>query len=217
MILLIDNYDSFTYNLVQMLQAQTDLPVTVYRNDALTLEQVLALKPAGIVLSPGPGHPAIAEDFGVCAAILEHYKAASPEQSKQLSPLLGVCLGHQGMGLAFGAEVTQAPEIIHGKASPVHIDAESALFNDCPNPFEAMRYHSLIVANNAAFPHDDFEITATTHAAHDETAIIMAMQHRTKPMFGVQFHPESIGTPEGNQMLGNFIALVQQARKSTAV
>ncbi|MEB3206115.1 MAG: aminodeoxychorismate/anthranilate synthase component II [Vampirovibrionales bacterium] len=211
-IVIVDNYDSFTYNLYQMLQAQTNSPVLVHRNDALTLQALWALNPAAIVLSPGPGHPAIAADFGICADILKHYQNSAAQEpsimhDKPLVPLLGVCLGHQGMGLVFGGQVVQAPTIVHGKSSPVVITAANPLLEGLSNPFEAMRYHSLVVANNEHFPHEHFDISAITHLAEDEPPLIMAMHHKTLPLYGVQFHPESIGTPQGERLLGNFLHL----------
>jgi anthranilate synthase/aminodeoxychorismate synthase-like glutamine amidotransferase len=190
-IVLIDNYDSFTYNLYQMVQALTDLPVKVYRNDALDLAGILALTPDRIILSPGPGHPGIASDFGVCKDVI---------LSEQVTvPVLGVCLGHQGMAHHAGGTVCQAPFIVHGKTSPVGIIKNVPLFDGLSNPFQAMRYHSLVVDPDN-LP-DCLEVTAkeTTHG------LIMGLKHRTKPHYGVQFHPESIGTPEGNQLLQNFL------------
>lgn len=192
-IVLIDNYDSFTYNLYQMVQALTPHPVEVFRNDEISFEEVLAKKPVGVILSPGPGHPGKPEDFGVCARVITHW----PELNV---PVLGVCLGQQGMAAHFGGTVKQAPAIMHGKTSQVRIlKPESPLLQGLSNPFTAMRYHSL-VADEATLP-DCFTITAKDND-HD---LIMAMDHKEWPLYGLQFHPESIGTPEGAKMLENFV------------
>jgi anthranilate synthase component II len=198
-LVIIDNYDSFTFNLYQMVQAQTEREVKVFRNDAITLEALLALAPAGIILSPGPGHPANDRDFGLCKQIILHWAGLAKETVP--CPVLGVCLGHQGMAQHLGGQVTQAPQIVHGKTSQMSIVKASPLFNQLSNPFQAMRYHSL-VADEASLP-DCFEITAKAVAEN----LIMAMQHKTIPLYGVQFHPESIGTPEGGTLLKNFIGL----------
>jgi anthranilate synthase/aminodeoxychorismate synthase-like glutamine amidotransferase len=195
-ILLIDNYDSFTYNLFQMVQSQTDHPVVVYRNDAIDLDGVKALQPNRIILSPGPGHPSNDSDFGVCKDIILH-------QEELGCPILGVCLGHQGIVHHLGGRVIQAPVICHGKTSSVGIrrgeNGISPLLDGLSNPFQAMRYHSL-VADDATFP-DCLQVTAREMA----NGLIMALQHKTLPIYGVQFHPESIGTPEGAQCLRNFV------------
>ena len=193
-ILLIDNFDSFTFNLYQMLQAQTDLDITVHRNNALTLSDIHALKPAGIVLSPGPGHPANPADVGICSDILAW-------QADLNCPVLGVCLGHQLIAHHFGGTIERAPNVMHGKTSRIEISPSfTPLFKNLPPTFDVMRYHSLTVSPTD-FP-AALQITATTG-----DGIIMALQHRTQPIYGVQFHPESIGTPEGNRLLGNFLAL----------
>jgi anthranilate synthase component II len=192
---LIDNYDSFTYNLYQMIQAQTSHPVKVYRNDAISFEALCELRPIGVILSPGPGHPAKASDFGVCAEVLTRWPQLNV-------PVLGVCLGQQGMAAYFGGQVVQAPAIMHGKTSQVRIlKPESPLLQGLSNPFTAMRYHSL-VAEEASLP-ACFEVTAKDND-HD---LIMGMEHKEWPLYGLQFHPESIGTPEGHRMLLNFITL----------
>ncbi|MEM7482481.1 MAG: aminodeoxychorismate/anthranilate synthase component II [Acidobacteriota bacterium] len=184
MILMIDNYDSFTYNLVQLLTA-AGAEVEVLRNDAEPAQGMLERKPDGIVLSPGPGRP---EGAGVCLDLL----AARPEV-----PLLGVCLGHQSLGLAFGAEVARAPCLMHGKTSRVRHDGEG-IFEDLPNPFEATRYHSLDVPK-ATLP----DCLVATAWSDDD--ILMAMRHRELPWESVQFHPESILTREGPRLLVNFL------------
>lgn len=190
-IVILDNFDSFTYNLYQMVQGVSAQPVEVYRNNALTFEALLALRPSGIIISPGPGHPGIPEDFGVCRDVLTRYAELGV-------PLLGVCLGHQGMVHYLGGTVAQAPEIVHGKTSLVQVIKPSPLFEGIPSPFEAMRYHSL-VAQESDLP-ADLEVTA--RESHNN--LIMAVQHKTWPWFGVQFHPESIGTPCGEALLRNF-------------
>jgi anthranilate synthase component 2 len=186
MILMIDNYDSFTYNLVQMLAA-AGAEVEVVRNDAEDVAGLLARRPAGIVLSPGPGRP---EDAGVCVELL---RRGSPV------PLLGVCLGHQALGLAYGATVDRAPRLMHGKTSAVRHEG-AGIFAGLPDPFEATRYHSLEVKESSLPP--ELEPLAW---ADDGT--LMGMRHRELPYWGVQFHPESILTASGPQLLGNFLTL----------
>ncbi len=186
MILLIDNYDSFTYNLAAFLSAFDE--VRVVRNDRIRADQVRALRPARIVLSPGPGGP---ESAGACLPILRELGGEIP--------LLGVCLGHQCVGAAFGARVVRAERPCHGKASPVFHDG-TGLFQDIPSPFPAGRYHSLVV-EPSSLP-EALEATAFT-----EEGEIMALRHRTRPLFGVQFHPESILTENGRTLLRNFCAL----------
>lgn len=200
-VLLIDNYDSFTFNLYQLLQGETPTKVVVVRNDADTVEGLLATyNPTHIVLSPGPGHPDEPKDFGVCAELIR-------QLPRHKIPMLGVCLGHQGMASLFGGKVVSAPAIVHGKTSliealPLEDGAISPLFAGLSVPFEAMRYHSLVVEERS-FPHEVLQITAK-----DKThGLIMGLQHRTLPLYGVQFHPESIGTPEGHQLLHNFLTL----------
>ena len=191
-LVIIDNYDSFTYNLYQMLQALVPDKIEVYRNDALTFEQLKELRPDKIVLSPGPGHPSNDKDFGVCRDIIvKHDELATPT--------LGVCLGHQGMVQHLGGQVVRAPEVVHGKSSDVKVEKECALFDGLPQVFSAMRYHSL-VAREEDFP-ESLEIVAR----ESRLGLIMALRHRTRPLYGVQFHPESIGTPDGNLMLRNFV------------
>jgi anthranilate synthase/aminodeoxychorismate synthase-like glutamine amidotransferase len=193
MILMIDNYDSFTYNLVQVL-ATAGAEVEVIRNDAASVEALLAREPEGIVLSPGPGRP---EDAGVCLDLLRR---------RARIPLLGVCLGHQALGLAFGATVDRAPRLMHGKTSPVrHQDV--GIFAGLPDPFEATRYHSLEVKEGTLPP--ELEPLAW---ADDGT--LMGMRHRDLPYWGVQFHPESVLTGAGPHLLGNFLDLCQRARRA---
>ena len=188
MTLLIDNYDSFSYNLYQLV-GELDPGIRVIRNDEMTIEEIRALRPARIILSPGPGRP---EDAGIT---LEAARTLGKE-----NPTLGVCLGHQAIGEAFGGNVVHAPEIVHGKADKVYLEAASPIFKDMPNGFEAARYHSLIVEPES-LP-ECLEVTAKT--AKDE---IMALQHKTLPVYGVQFHPESIMTPQGRTILKNFLSL----------
>jgi len=189
-ILVIDNYDSFTYNLVQALGA-LGAQMQVRRNDEIDVQGVRAMDPAGVVLSPGPGRP---ETAGCCIDLV---RGIAEE-----TPLLGVCLGHQALGAAFGAAIELAPEVVHGKTAPVQHDG-GVLFESLPLPLEAARYHSLVVSLRD-FP-DELEVTATAPGG-----LIMAMRHRTRPLFGVQFHPESIATPEGPTLLRNFLAVASQ-------
>jgi anthranilate synthase/aminodeoxychorismate synthase-like glutamine amidotransferase len=187
MLLVIDNYDSFTYNLVQYF-GELRAEIRVYRNDALTLDELLALKPDHICISPGPGTP---DSAGISNDIL---------LSDPLNvPILGVCLGHQCIGRAFGGRVVRAARLMHGKTSQVFHSGKS-VFAGLPNPFEATRYHSLIVQRDSV--PDCLEITAET--AEGE---IMGVMHKTRPIHGVQFHPESILTQEGRALLANFLAM----------
>ena len=186
-ILMIDNYDSFTYNLVQYL-GELGQELIVHRNDKLTLEQVKRLKPDRIVISPGPGSP---KDAGVSNEVIRELGPTIP--------LLGVCLGHQCIGAVFGGTVERNVRMMHGKTSPIHHDS-TGVFKGLPNPFEATRYHSLIV-RRADFP-KVLRISAETKE-HE----IMGLQHRTYPIYGVQFHPESILTTAGKQLLENFLKL----------
>ncbi len=193
MILLIDNYDSFTFNLVHFL-GDLGAECDVRRNDTLTPYEAVALQPEAIVLSPGPCTP---NEAGIC---LEMVSVAAARKI----PLLGVCLGHQSIGQAFGGKVIRAPEPIHGKTSPIH-HKNTDVFAGLPNPFTATRYHSLIV-EKSTLP-DVLEETAFT-----EDGIIMGLRHKTLPIFGVQFHPESIATTHGHDILQNFLALARVAQ-----
>ncbi|WP_127900848.1 anthranilate synthase component II [Solirhodobacter olei] len=186
MLLLIDNYDSFTYNLVHYL-GELGAEVLVRRNDALEVQEAMALKPAGIVLSPGPCTPT---EAGICLPL-----AAAAAQAGV--PLLGVCLGHQTIGQAFGGKVVRCHEIVHGKPGVIHHKG-TGVFTGLPSPFEATRYHSLIV-DRASLP-AELEVTAWL-----EDGTIMGLRHRTKPIEGVQFHPESIASEHGHQLLENFL------------
>ncbi len=191
-IVIIDNYDSFTFNLYQMLFEVGANNVQVFRNDEIDLAGIQDLKPNRVVLSPGPGHPAVDSDFGVCKEIIK-------QSDKIACPVLGICLGHQGMVQHLSGQVIVAPQIVHGKSSSIKIVAQSPLFQGLPNTFQAMRYHSLI-ASDQSFPP---ELSVTAREEKDN--LIMAIQHKNKPLYGLQFHPESIGTPLGIQILRNFI------------
>jgi anthranilate synthase component 2 len=186
-ILVIDNYDSFTYNLVQYL-GELGADLEVHRNDALTVDQVAALNPAKIIISPGPCTP---NEAGIS---LELIRRLGPT-----TPVLGVCLGHQSIGQAYGGTVCRAPYLMHGKVSQIHHKGEG-LFHGLPTPFTATRYHSLIVRRED-LP-ESLIVTAET-----EDGLIMGLQHRTHPVYGVQFHPESILTEGGKHLLHNFLTL----------
>ena len=187
MLLMIDNYDSFTYNLVQYF-GEVGEDVQVYRNDKITIEEIESLHPQRLVISPGPCTP---KEAGLSVDAIRHFAGRLP--------LLGVCLGHQSLAAAFGGEVIRAERLMHGKTSMIHHDGK-AVFRNLPNPFEATRYHSLIV-KRSTLP-DCFEISAET--AEGE---IMGMRHRTLGIEGVQFHPESILTTSGKDLLRNFLKL----------
>lgn len=195
MILVIDNYDSFTYNLVQYL-GQCGAEIVVRRNDAIDPAEIDRLRPAGIMLSPGPCTP---RESGVCLAVLE--KALSSDPGPFGVPLFGVCLGHQAIGHVAGGEVRQAQNIMHGKASPVSHDGKG-LFEGMPNPFSAIRYHSLIVTKDSLPP--GFIVTAT---ANDDGEV-MGLRHESRPIEGVQFHPESVLTENGIRIVQNFVRRV---------
>jgi anthranilate synthase component 2 len=186
MILLVDNYDSFSFNLYQGL-AELGAEVRVVRNDALTVEEALALGPTAVVLSPGPGRPA---DSGICPALLR----ALPDST----PVLGVCLGHQALVESEGGALEVDPVPTHGKASLVHHDGDG-LFRGLPNPFPCGRYHSLRAVRDA-LP-ESLALRAWTEEGH-----VMAVQHRTRPRYGLQFHPESILTPQGPRLLAHFLS-----------
>ena len=188
MLLLIDNYDSFTYNLVHYL-GELGADVMVKRNDALDVQDAMALQPEAILLSPGPCDP---DQAGICLALIA---AASETQT----PLLGVCLGHQSIGQAFGGKVIRCHEIVHGKMGTMH-HAGAGLFKDVPTPFEATRYHSLIV-ERATLP------ACLTVTAELSDGTIMGLQHNSLPIHGVQFHPESIASEHGHHLLKNFLSI----------
>ena len=189
MILLLDNYDSFTYNLAQFL-GQLGGKLEVHRNDQITLDEISAKKPERIVISPGPGTP---EDSGICVDVIRRFAGQIP--------ILGVCLGHQAIGYAFGGKVIRAPEIMHGKTSRIHHDNKT-VFKELPQDFVATRYHSLIVAEDG-LP-IDLEVSAWTHD-RDGTRVIMGLRHKKFAVEGVQFHPESVLTDEGKKLVANFL------------
>ncbi len=196
MLLMIDNYDSFTYNLVQYL-GELGEELTIARNDQITLQKVRTLKPAGIVISPGPGSP---KDAGVSNALIKTFAGEVP--------ILGVCLGHQCIGEVFGGQVVRAKRLMHGKTSQILHDGRQ-LFQGLPNPFEATRYHSLIVQREG-LP-SKLQITAWTKEGE-----IMGLRHRRLPVYGVQFHPESILTKSGKDLLRNFLRLAKTFRRRRA-
>jgi anthranilate synthase/aminodeoxychorismate synthase-like glutamine amidotransferase len=185
MIVVIDNYDSFTFNLVQYL-GELGREIEVYRNDAVTVDRVASLRPERVVISPGPGRP---EDAGIIIELIRRLAGQVP--------ILGVCLGHQAIGAAFGGKVVASPEIMHGKTSDIHHDGRM-IYRGIPNPFRATRYHSLVVSPEALPA--CLEISATT-----ADGIIMGLRHREFPVEGVQFHPESILTDSGKDLLSNFL------------
>jgi len=191
MLLMIDNYDSFTYNLVHYF-AELGQDVKVVRNDAMSVAEVGALRPEYIVLSPGPCTP---NEAGICLQVLGELAGTVP--------VFGVCLGHQSIGQAFGGKVVRAKTIMHGKTSMIHHKGEGA-FKGLPSPFEATRYHSLVVEQDS-LP-DCLEITAWTQNEDGGLDEIMGLRHKTLPVEGVQFHPESILTQHGHDLLGNFLA-----------
>jgi anthranilate synthase/aminodeoxychorismate synthase-like glutamine amidotransferase len=192
MLVVIDNYDSFTFNLVQYL-GELGREIKVYRNDAITVDEVAALQPERIVISPGPGRP---EDAGIIVELIRRLAGKIP--------ILGVCLGHQAIGAAFGGRVVASPEIMHGKTSEIRHDGRT-LFRGIPNPFRATRYHSLVVSPEGLPA--CLEISATT-----AEGIIMGLRHRGFAVEGVQFHPESILTDAGKELISNFLHTEQRVR-----
>ncbi|MEQ1900493.1 MAG: aminodeoxychorismate/anthranilate synthase component II [Devosia sp.] len=188
-LLVIDNYDSFTYNLVHFL-GELGADSTVYRNDKITLDQIAALAPEAIVLSPGPATP---NEAGICLALIDRFKSTTP--------ILGVCLGHQAIGQAMGGDVIRAPQLMHGKTSRINHTGKG-LFRGLNSGFEATRYHSLIIKPET-LP-TTLEVTAST-----DDGLIMGVQHRTLPLHGVQFHPESIASENGHALLQNFLNLAR--------
>jgi anthranilate synthase component II len=187
MLLMIDNYDSFTYNIVQYF-GQLGQDVQVHRNDKITLDEIEKLRPERLVISPGPCSP---EEAGISVAAIKHFAGKIP--------LLGVCLGHQAIGAAFGGNVVRSISLMHGKTSPIHHDGKE-LFKGLANPFQATRYHSLVV-DRPTLP-DCLEVTAWV-----ENGEIMGLRHKQLPVWGVQFHPESILTEGGMDLLGNFLEI----------
>lgn len=186
MILLIDNYDSFTYNLFQYL-GELGEEITVFRNDEISIDAIRHLNPERIVLSPGPGRP---ENAGILIELIQTLHKEFP--------ILGICLGHQGIGYAFGSEVVKAGNVMHGKTSKLKVTDDS-VFRNIDNPIEVMRYHSLVIKKDTL--NDEFEVLA--YSTDDEE--IMAIKHKRYPLYGYQFHPESVGTDCGKQLLENFI------------
>src|SRR3989338_2846783 len=189
MILMIDNYDSFTYNLVQYF-GELGADMKIYRNDKITLKQIEALRPEQIVISPGPGRP---EDAGICVDLIRSFAGKIP--------ILGVCLGHQAIGYAYGGRIIRAKHLMHGKTSMIEHN-EKGVFKGVERPFEATRYHSLVI-ERATMP-DCLEVTAWTADADKE---VMGVQHKEFPLWGVQFHPESILAKTGKSILKNFLTL----------
>ena len=198
MIFVLDNYDSFTYNLVQYIGELGERDIVVKRNDELTPDEVVALRPTRIILSPGPCTP---QDAGILIPLIQ--RLAALPAAEQI-PTLGVCLGHQAIGAAFGAEIVRAPRLMHGKTSPIQHDNRS-VFRDLPQPMTCTRYHSLIVREDS-IP-DELEISA--RVAPDSNApdpgTVMGLRHKTLPIEGVQFHPESVLTDHGKRLIANFL------------
>lgn len=190
MLLMIDNYDSFTYNVVQYL-AELNAEVHVVRNDELSLQEIIDLKPEKIVISPGPCTP---NEAGVSIAVIEHFK--------DKVPVFGVCLGHQSIGQAFGADVVRAKQVMHGKLSDMH-HSGTGVFTGLPSPFKATRYHSLVI-DRESLP-DCLEVTAWTQDEHGNIDEIMGVRHRDLEVEGVQFHPESVMSEHGHKLLQNFL------------
>ena len=190
MLLMIDNYDSFTYNIVQYF-GELGADVSVYRNDQISIAEIEALKPEHLVISPGPCTP---NEAGISVEAIRHFAGKLP--------ILGVCLGHQSIAQAFGGKIVHAHEIMHGKTSPIYHEQKS-VFCDLPNAFEATRYHSLVI-EQSTLP-TDLEIKAWTQSDDGSVDEIMGVRHKTLPIEGVQFHPESILTEHGHQMLENFL------------
>lgn len=190
MLLMIDNYDSFTYNVVQFL-GELGAEVQVYRNDAITLDEIEAMAPDQIVLSPGPCTP---DQAGISLAVVERFAGKTP--------ILGICLGHQSIGQAFGGRIIRAGKVMHGKLSPIHHQA-AGVFRGLSNPLTATRYHSLVI-DKATLP-DSLEITAWTEDENGNLEEIMAVRHKSLAVEGVQFHPESIMSEHGHQLLENFL------------
>jgi anthranilate synthase/aminodeoxychorismate synthase-like glutamine amidotransferase len=197
MILIIDNYDSFTYNLVHLVGRHTD-DIEVVRNDALTVDDVRAMAPDGILISPGPGRPA---DAGITEPLIEQLGPATP--------VLGVCLGHQAIGEVYGGTITHAPSLMHGKTSTVRHDNRS-VFEGVEQDFEATRYHSLIVDRDG-FPEDELAISAET-----DDGVIMGLRHRRYPIEGIQFHPESVMTAAGPHLIENWLKRIAKGEVRVA-
>ena len=195
-LLVIDNYDSFTYNLVHFL-GELGAELTVFRNDKITLDEIEKMAPDGIVLSPGPCTP---NEAGICLSLIDRFK--------DTTPILGVCLGHQAIGQAMGGDVVRAPELMHGKTSRINHTGKG-LFRGLNSGFEATRYHSLTVKPETLPP--VLEITATT-----DDGVIMGLQHKSLPLHGVQFHPESIASENGHALLQNFLNIIRDFQQRKA-
>ncbi len=194
-VVIIDNYDSFTYNLYQLVRQLCSKSVLVFRNDELTFDELKLHQPSHVILSPGPGHPANLSDFGICSQVVSRH------EELRNAAILGVCLGHQGIVHHLGGTVVRAPEIVHGKQSEMSVTGTSVLFDRIHQTFKAMRYHSLI-AEEITLP-ACLQVTARDLVR----GLIMAVAHKTAPIHGIQFHPESIGTPVGRTIMENFLAL----------
>jgi len=195
--LIVDNYDSFTYNLFQQVAKISGQEPIVVKNDQISFEEVRTINPDNIIISPGPGRPERAKDFGICKAII----------LKANKPILGVCLGHQGIAHIFGADIIHAPEPYHGRLSAV-IHQQENLFKNIPQSFKVVRYHSLIISN----PPDCLKVTAQT-----KDGLIMGFEHKEKPYWGIQFHPESIATEHGDDIIRNFLSISQNHQAQAAI
>ncbi len=205
-VVLIDNYDSFTFNLLQRIGEVSGHTARVIRNDAIDLAGLDALAPTHVVISPGPGTPEKQADFGISREVVTTLSTRVPT--------LGVCLGHQGLVLHHGGRVVRAPRPVHGKRSRVRLDTRSTLFAGMPEEIEVMRYHSLLVARESLPA--CFRVTAETCEPEGGEHLVMAVEHRDRPLFGLQFHPESIGTPDGSDILARFLAVASPALASAA-
>lgn len=197
-VFMLDNYDSFTYNLVHYLE-QLEVEVVVKRNDQVTLQEIQSLDPSHIVISPGPCDP---DKAGMSIEIVNHFQGQAP--------ILGVCLGHQTIGQVFGGKVVQASQVVHGKVSPIYHNSRG-IFHGLPSPYQATRYHSLVI-DKASLP-DCLEITAWTENSQGELQYIMGIKHKNLPIEGIQFHPESVLSDHGLELLQNFIASHRLAAK----
>lgn len=198
-ILVLDNYDSFVYNLVQYI-GELEAKPFVNRNDSISLNEIQKLNPKGIIISPGPGNPENAGDIGICLDVIR-------ELGEEI-PILGVCLGHQAIVYAFGGKIVQAKKIMHGKTSKINHDG-NGIFKEIKNPLKVMRYHSLIADPNT-FPSKKLKITAKTIDRRE----IFAVKHKKCPIYGVQFHPESVGTEDGKLIIKNFLEVCNDQRGS---
>ena len=196
MLLMIDNYDSFTYNVVQYL-AELGADVQVYRNDEITVEEIEALNPERLVISPGPCTP---NEAGISMAAIRHFAGKLP--------ILGICLGHQAIGQVYGGNIIRAGQVMHGKVSPVYHE-DKGVFRGLSNPLQATRYHSLVI-DKTSLP-DCLEVTAWTRNSDGSVEEIMGVRHKTLPIEGVQFHPESIMTEQGHELLRNFLKQTHEA------